>query len=564
MVAAVTLPTLLAFNLPPSPTLFNQLASLALWGWLVVTLALRASPTMPGSPWTLSAALAVAAAGVLWSWGPGALPTGLALSALSLLAASVLLAFSGTRGGTAAAQSFFIAWLVAGLFGTAIGIVQVFAPDWADGQWIARTGMPGRAVGNMRQPNHLSTVLLWSAVAVVPLSEASRLPRRWAVALFALMVFGIALTGSRTGGVGVVVLALWGLLDRRLSRRARWLSLAAPVVYGLSWLGMWAWELATHHALGASTRLGEGALSTSRWAVWRDTLVLIARNPWTGVGFGEFNFAWTLTPFPERAVAFFDHTHNLPLQLLVELGVPLAMVVMALLAVALWQAWRRSWAVEGDHGSARAAFVMVLMMALHSQLEYPLWYAYFLLPTAWAWGYCLGAGDGRALTPAPSRERERDNGTAAAAATARWLRLGGVVLVLGSAAALVDYLRVVEIFAPSAGAGSLAQRIERGQRSVLFAHHADYAAATTADPPQAAATAFARAPHYLLDTRLMMAWARTFAALGDEDRARHIAARLREFHNPASDEFFAPCADLPPRPFQCEAPRRLFDWRDFR
>ena len=65
---------------------------------------------------------------------------------------------------------------------------------------------------------------------------------------------------------------------------------------------------------------------------------MIAQQPWTGVGFGEFNFAWTLTPFPDRPMAFFDHTHNLPLQLAVELGLPLAALV---LAAAGWPLWRR-------------------------------------------------------------------------------------------------------------------------------------------------------------------------------------------------------------------------------
>jgi O-antigen ligase len=568
IVAAVTLPTLLAFNQPPSPTLFNQLAALAIWGWVVVTLASR-SRTPPSITvlWPLMAGLALTAVAVLWSWGPGALPSGLALSALGLIAAAALLVASGARGDGSSMQAFCVAWVVAGVIGTAIGIVQVFAPGWADGDWIARSGLTGRAVGNLRQPNHLSSVLLSAAVAVVPLVAAGRLRAPWGAALFALLVFGITLTGSRTGGVGVVVLALWGVMDRRLGGRLRALLISAPVLYGISWLVMWAWAQATEHTFGAAERLAEGDLSGSRFAIWRDTLVLVARHPWAGVGFGEFNLAWTLTPFPERARAFFDHTHNLPLQLMAELGIPLALTVMAFLATALWQAWRRSWAVEGDSGFARAAFVMVLMMGLHSQLEYPLWYAYFLLPTAWAWGYCL-ASEGRALTPAlstgheggleaPVRERELLR-------SRRWLQLGGLALAIGSAVALVDYLRVVQIFAPPAGAGPLAERIESGRRSIFFAHHADYAAATTAAEPAAALQAFDRASHYLLDTRLMTAWARAFDASGDADRARHVAERLREFHNPAADEFFAPCSGPEPRPFQCQPPARVPDWREFR
>ena len=60
----------------------------------------------------------------------------------------------------------------------------------------------------------------------------------------------------------------------------------------------------------------------------------------------------------------------------------------------LWRAGRNGWSEEGPYQEGmgvaqRSAFVMVLLMALHSQLEYPLWYAYFLLPCAWAWGFAL-------------------------------------------------------------------------------------------------------------------------------------------------------------------------------
>ena len=47
-------------------------------------------------------------------------------------------------------------------------------------------------------------------------------------------------------------------------------------------------------------------------------------------------------------------------------------------------------AVADDQvGVAGAAAVMVAAAGLHSLLEYPLWYAYFLLPTAFAFGLGL-------------------------------------------------------------------------------------------------------------------------------------------------------------------------------
>jgi hypothetical protein len=119
---------------------------------------------------------------------------------------------------------------------------------------------------------------------------------------------------------------------------------------------------------------------------------------------------------------------------------------------------------------------------------------------------------------------------------------------------------------PAQGGSLLSERITAGRRSWLFAHHADYAAVTTDEALSTPTEAFAQAPHYLMDTRLMIAWANALAQAGEVDKARHLAQRLREFRNPLADEFFEPC-DAPrgdaPAPFQCEAPARVPGWREY-
>ena len=41
---------------------------------------------------------------------------------------------------------FCLGWVVAGVLNAGVGIVQVFVPSWTDGDWIASSGLPGRAV----------------------------------------------------------------------------------------------------------------------------------------------------------------------------------------------------------------------------------------------------------------------------------------------------------------------------------------------------------------------------------------------------------------------------------
>jgi hypothetical protein len=56
-----------------------------------------------------------------------------------------------------------------------------------------------------------------------------------------------------------------------------------------------------------------------------------------------------------------------------------------------------------DAPRRRTALMLVLMMGLHSLLEYPLWYAYFLLPTAWPGASRWRPRSARALPAAAGR-----------------------------------------------------------------------------------------------------------------------------------------------------------------
>ena len=100
----------------------------------------------------------------------------------------------------------------------------------------------------------------------------------------------------------------WGLLDRRLSRATRILVVCSPLDYLALWGVTAVWAHRTGMSVGREARFNGSGLyiSCSRCKIWCNTLALIAQQPWLGVGFGEFNFAWTLTPFPDRPVAFFD------------------------------------------------------------------------------------------------------------------------------------------------------------------------------------------------------------------------------------------------------------------
>ena len=261
-VSAVAVPTLIAFNVAPSATFFNQAAALVGWGGFLIVLA----TCLPGSAWPRSrAALALLAAMTLTALSAlaasvfGAVPSTLSLSAVGAILAAVLviaIAASTQRAGLAgvAFRAFCIALVVAGIASALVGLVQVFAPHAPDGNWVALPALAGRATGNLRQPNHLSSLLLWSVVGAVWLGEAKAFDDRIAAVLAVVFIYVIVLTGSRTGALGMLTLAGWGLLDRRLSRRARIVLVLAPLLYAAMWWATSLWATQSNQAFGGQTR----------------------------------------------------------------------------------------------------------------------------------------------------------------------------------------------------------------------------------------------------------------------------------------------------------------------
>ncbi len=600
---AVLAPTLLAFHTPPSMTFFNQIMAVVGWGlWLAAMGAIvptaASERSTPASVkrgamavcgmWLVYGAMSL---GATLLWGP--LPLGLGLMHAGLCAGASLVFLAGWRSRQLAhwdtlMDLFLWALTAAGLIGWGIAMLQAFLPYWTDGHVLAEATMPGRAVGNLRQPNHFSTLLVWSTAAVAALGGRGRLPVRWASLLAAVFIWGVVLSASRTGMLGMGFLLLWGLVYKGAPRTLRWTLLAAPLIYGLWWGVMYAWaHLGADVTFAAEARLHDHSdISSSRFKIWANVLSLIAQHPWAGVGVGEFNVAWSFTPFPARPVAFFDHTHNVLLQWAVELGLPLATLLTAASLMGMWPLLRAWWPLAGapapdvDTGAPQgldaalgACGVIVAISSLHSMLEYPLWYGHLLLPTAFAWGMGLAAAS---RWRGHSMQRARMTmATATAASPHRWVSRAGALMAALGLWCTLDYLAAADIYAPHAGAGPLEARIAFSQKMPWWGYQADYAEVTTPDddepaPPPAA---FRRTLHNLVDTRLMMAYSRSLAEHGEVDKARYVVDRMREFRNPAGKAFLAVCpsaqamsaltaaqrADLP---FQCSPAQGHYTWRD--
>ncbi|MCV2362527.1 Wzy polymerase domain-containing protein [Paucibacter sp. DJ1R-11] len=499
-------------------------------------------------------------------WWAG-LPLSLVLSYEVFLAGALLLLLLGQNMGRDEREAWFdaLCWalLLTGFMCALVAFVQVFLPDWANDGWIAHSSIAGRAVGNMRQPNHLASLLVWASLAAVHLSErgAWRLfTARWTLPILLFVLsFSLVLTASRSGQACLLAMAIWACVDRQLSPGARRQLMLLPMYLLLGWALLTIWSQAGGPAFGAESRLAEGAGSPKRLLILANAWELLKQYPWTGVGWGEFNFAWTMMSLPDRALPAFDHTHNLIAQLLVELGWPLGGLILCLLGRGVWQMFKSCH--SGQPSSSlleRSALVLVLLILAQAMVEFQLWYAYFLFPATFAIGLAWHGVRSSSIT---SMAKGPDRATHA-------VQLLGLLIVAISFSALADFTRVVAIVNESADGEPVLQRVLRAQqKSRLFSLQADYAAAGLLPPGPEALDAARRTAHVMTDDMILISWANSLVMTGQMDKARYLAQRAREFKSERVKAWMAHCQNVrpgDPGPFQCQPPAKTYSYRDFR
>ena len=558
-VLAGLLPLSVAYDLEPIAGTVQQLLTMFVWGLALLfgisTARHKSTGKFSGSKALIIFIIGLFCLAVMYSIKFSASPDNglLALGALLASAAIFWNAFQSAPSIPAIASAFYTGVLLAGLVNAMVAVIQLLAPSLADDIWIATGSLSGRANGNMHQPNHLAIVLLWSAVCLGSLVELGRLTLRSALPALALLMLGVVLSASRMGLIGCALIGLWAIADRKMEKPQRQLFFLAPIFTVLAWWAANSLLGSESTSLGLTQKSGAWTNTSGRLQVWEETLRMIRNSPFFGVGWGEYNFVWTLSEKAAGQTHYFGNAHNLPLQLGAELGLPFALLVCGILLYAGFKAWQSMLGASGEFKTIkRAALMMLALLIMHSGLEYPLWYLAFLLPGALFFGICA-AHD---LQPTSSQS------------AAKWPALAGALMVTASIFAFTDYMKVFKLTSPEIRKSPEAMQAQliAARQSLLYSGVAFRATALSMQGDPHAVIAAQYAAHWALDVPLMIAWADGLNAAGEQDKARYLAQRIAEFQVPEAIKFRAPCEvkDSPDRPYQCFAPAHVLSYRDFR
>lgn len=254
----------------------------------------------------------------------------------------------------------------------------------------------GSVYGNMAQPNHFANYIALGLISLGLLQ--ARWPMRiWQVALLAApLLLVMVLSGSRSSWLYLLAMTGIAFLWQRREHLVVWDAAGNPPALNKTCLPLLRyslllllgfgimhfvvqlpWMSGTSSSVTPVQRLfDEGASGVIRLYLWREAWLIFTQFPLLGAGFGQFALQhFQLGPVLRDAgiSGLYNNAHNVVLHLAAEMGLAGLLVLAGTLAPWLLQA--RNARRDMYHWWG---YALLAVLAIHSLLEYPLWYAYFL------------------------------------------------------------------------------------------------------------------------------------------------------------------------------------------
>jgi O-antigen ligase len=270
-----------------------------------------------------------------------------------------------------------------------IGIISVWISliQWLEtyrGIWVHEMPRGGRPFGNLGQPNNYSTLIFISYFSAFYLYERKVLSIASFLVAAIFLLFGLALGQSRTAWVVLACLSFAALVSFFLFRHypPRRLLFLLSSALGLfvfaNLLEPISQYLGLHNELEVRARLQDVRLD-----MWQSFVLAIAERPFFGFGWGQVATAQLAVAESYPAVGMAQYSHNVFLDLLIWNGIPLGVAISVVILVLFLRAYLGSFSESGLY-----VFSCLGALLVHSMLEYPHAYAYFLILA----GLFFGAG----------------------------------------------------------------------------------------------------------------------------------------------------------------------------
>jgi O-antigen ligase len=249
-----------------------------------------------------------------------------------------------------------------------------------------------RPFANLVQPNQLATLLLWGVISVGWFSSHKKIGTITAMLMAMFFLLGIALTQSRTPILAMLfcIFLSWFWREIWYTKKRLWIFSWLILFFIICSFGIGYFNKLIYSNQNSDVfeRIGNGDIRLKIYFLFFDAVL---QKPYFGYGWTNVGSAQMLVAENHDALGdVFQHAHNLLLDLMLWVGIPIGLLIFGVLVRWFWLQIKGIASI-GD----ALLFLFVLVFFVHSMLELPHQYAYMLFPI----GLVMGGVEVRTAMP---------------------------------------------------------------------------------------------------------------------------------------------------------------------
>lgn len=283
---------------------------------------------------------------------------------------------------------FFAILLISALVSVGLALMQWLGVK-SLGVYILDLPPNGRPFANLGQPNNFNTLCFLGSISLLYFYERKRLNGPLLLFGWSCMMLGMALSYSRTGWLQISCIVIFltishGRYNFRCNRR--------KIIYLTSIYVVFVVLLPSINEvlyLGSPRTLASQTQEIVRLPYWVSMLHAIFEQPWFGYGWLQTGLAQQASQSPAFHAGIFNFSHNIILDIFIWTGLPVGLIILSCLIWWVVYAWR-----SVENSLQIVMIIGILGVSIHAMLEYPLAYAYFLIPI----GFMMGSLEMRAAS----------------------------------------------------------------------------------------------------------------------------------------------------------------------
>ena len=238
-----------------------------------------------------------------------------------------------------------------------------------------------RPFANFAQPNNMATFQIISFLSLIYLYLKQKFKFYLFFILSIASIFSIALTQSRTAVVALISLLLVFIVFRKIAHiKVLVYYFFSVIIYFL--LSIYLVNISSFIAkifglnpINISSSVDRGVSSSGRIDFWIQMYYAILERPWFGYGWNQTALAQYQNMETYPISVWITSSHNLLVDIIVWCGIPIGVFFILYSSYLIFSSILKIKKIE-----ELFAFYMIVTLLVHSMLEYPLHYAYFLIP----------------------------------------------------------------------------------------------------------------------------------------------------------------------------------------